>query len=222
MQSVLAEAIQPILSGAPLTIHAAGRTDTGVHALGQVISFSTESRLPVERWAIAINTRLPRDVAVANVEEAPPGFHARFSARSRTYRYLIWTRRTRSAIWDRYSLHARQPLDVAVMREAGQSLIGSHDFTAYKRSGGNPGTTTVRHLQRLSVRRLPSGLILVTVTANAFLRSMVRNIVGVLIEIGKGDLASAAALEILATRDRNQNPCAPAAPHGLCLWRVDY
>jgi tRNA pseudouridine38-40 synthase len=222
VQSVLAEAIQPIIGQDHLTIHAAGRTDTGVHAVGQVISFATASQLPIERWAIALNSRLPRDVAVASAEEAPDDFHARFSARSRTYRYAIWTRRTRSALWDRYSLHVRHPLNLAEMREAARSLVGVHDFAAYKRAGGNPGPTTVRNLQRLSIHRLPSGLILVTVTANAFLRSMVRNIIGVLIEIGKGDLPPAAAQEILATRERIQNPCAPAAPHGLCLWRVEY
>jgi tRNA pseudouridine38-40 synthase len=222
VQSVLAEAIQPIVGLESLTLHAAGRTDTGVHALGQVISFNTTCALPIERWAIAINSLLPRDVAVAHAEEAASGFHARFSARSRTYRYAIWTRRTRSALWDRYSMHVRRPLNIGEMREAASSLIGMHDFAAYKRAGGNPGPTTIRAVRRLSIRQLPSGLVLVTVSANAFLRAMVRNIVGVLIEIGKGDLAPAAAQEILATRDRTQNPCAPAAPHGLCLWRVEY
>ena len=93
-------------------MNAAGRTDTGVHALGQVVSFQTEARIPTERLAIALNSVLPRDIAVARAEDAPDDFHARFSARRRTYVYLLWTRRTRSALWGRYSLHVRRPLDV--------------------------------------------------------------------------------------------------------------
>lgn len=215
-------ALAPLLPEETFKLAAAGRTDTGVHALGQIVSFMTESRLPLERWAIALNSRLPKDVSVARAEEAPDGFHARFSARSRTYQYLLWTRRTRSAVWGRYSLHVRRPLDVSAMRAAAQSLVGTHDFAAYARSGGDPGPTTVRNLYRLSIRRKPQGLIGVTVQANGFLRSMVRNIVGVLLQVGQGDLPPEAAAHILSTRDRTQNPCAPVAPHGLCLWRVSY
>lgn len=222
VQSVLADALRPIVPEDDLVINAAGRTDAGVHALGQIVSFRTESPLPIERWGIAINTRLPLDLAVARAEEAPDDFHARFSAKSRTYVYVIWTRRSRSALWGRYSMHVRRPLDLAAMRMAAQSLIGAHDFAAYARRGGNPGPTTVRDLRRVSLRTLSNGAVLVTVTANAFLRSMVRNVVGVLIKIGVGDLPPEAAWEILETRDRVKNPCVPAAPQGLCLWRVDY
>lgn len=219
---MLKDALGPLVPEDDIALYAAGRTDTGVHALGQVVSLTTASRLPLERWAIALNSRLPNDVSVAQVEEAPPGFHARFSAQSRTYVYLLWTRRTRSALWGRYSLHVRRPLDRDVMRQAARMLIGTHDFAAYAKAGGDPGPTTIRNLYRLSVRTKPNGLISVTVEANGFLRSMVRNIVGVLLEVGVGDLPPQAAKEILDTRDRTQNPVAPAAPHGLCLWRVDY
>lgn len=222
VQSVLLAALGPLLPEETVKLAAAGRTDTGVHALGQIVSFATASRLPLERWPLALNSRLPNDVSVASIEEAPPGFHARFSARSRTYQYLFWTRRTRSALWGRYSLHVRRPLNVAAMRTAARMLIGTHDFAAYARSGGDPGPTTVRDLFRLSVRCKPQGMIGITVEANGFLRSMVRNIAGVLLKIGQGDLPPEAAAQILSTRDRMQNPCAPAAPHGLCLWRVDY
>ena len=164
---------------------------------------------------------------MAQAEDAPDGFHARFSARRRTYAYLVWTRRTRSALWGRYSLHVRRPVDIAAMRTASQALIGSQDFAAFAKSGGDPGPTTVRDLQGLHIRGLPQngsrgGLIVFRVTANGFLRSMVRNIVGTLLEVGVGDLPPDAPAAILATRDRAQNPCAPAAPHGLCLLRVDY
>jgi len=221
VQSVLEDAVRRLIPESDVVLSAAGRTDANVHALGQVVSFQTESRLPIERWAIALNSLLPDDLAIVQAEEAADGFHARFSARSRTYAYLIWTRRTRSALWGRYSLHIRRPLDIDLMREAAQSLVGVHDFAAYARSG-DPGPTTVRNLQRLSVRPLSDGKIVVVAQASGFLRSMVRNLVGVLVSIGAGDRPPEVAGEILATRDRTQNPCAPAAPQGLCLWKVNY
>ena len=221
VQSVLAQAIETITQQ-DVTLAAAGRTDTGVHALGQVVSFQTSARVPTERLAIALNSILPRDVSVADAEDAPEGFHARFSARRRTYLYQLWTRRTRSALWGRYSLHVRRPLDVSAMREAGEALVGSHDFAAFAKSGGDPGPTTVRDLQSLDIRRKSDDRIIVRVSANGFLRSMVRNIVGTLLEVGVGDLPVDAVAAILAAGDRTGNPCAPAAPHGLCLLRVDY
>ncbi len=221
VQSVLGRAVSTLVPREEIILHGAGRTDVGVHALGQVVSFETESALPTERWPIALNSLLPRDIAVARVEEAAPDFHARFSARRRTYGYLIWTRRTRSAIWGRYSLHCRRPLDVALMRQAAFPLVGAHDFASFARAGGNPGRTTTRDLYKLSVRPMRNGL-LVTVTANGFLRSMVRNLVGGLVTVGAGDLPPVALEEILALRDRARNPIPPAAPQGLCLLRVDY
>jgi tRNA pseudouridine38-40 synthase len=221
VQSVLEETLKHLVPREDMMLYGAGRTDIGVHALGQIVSFQTESSLPLERWAIALNSLLPPDTAIAKAEEAAPEFHARFSAKQRTYGYLIWTRRTRSAIWGRYSLHYRGDLDVSLMRQAAQSLVGVHDFAAFARYGGNPGRTTVRDLRRLSVRRVPNGL-LVTATANGFLRAMVRNLVGGLIAVGSGKAQIETLTTILATRDRVLNPIAPAAPQGLCLLRVDY
>jgi len=221
VQDVLAAAIESIVCH-PVTIHAAGRTDTGVHALGQVVSLTTSSALPIERVAIAFNSRLPKDLAVARAEEADPRFHARFSAVSRTYIYAISTRRARSAIWGRFSMHVRRPLDVGAMREASARLIGTHDFAAFARSGGNPGPTTVRRLERLAIRRGGSDRIYIVVTANAFLRAMVRNIVGALIDVGTGEIEPGRVAALLEAGNRTENPCAPATPQGLCLWRVDY
>ena len=221
IQSTLEETLRRLSPREEITLHGAGRTDVGVHALGQVVSFQTESSLPLERWAIALNSLLPPDIAVAKAEEAAPEFHARFSARQRTYGYLIWTRRTRSALWGRFSLHYRGELDADLMRQAALPLVGTHDFAAYARQGGNPGRTTVRDLRRLSVRRVPNGL-LVTATATGFLRTMVRNLVGGLIAAGSGKVPAEALTEILEVRDRALNPIAPAAPQGLCLLRVDY
>jgi tRNA pseudouridine38-40 synthase len=199
VQSVLEETLKRLVPREDITLYGAGRTDIGVHALGQVVSLQTESSLPLERWAIALNSLLPPDAAIAKAEEAAPQFHARFSAKQRTYGYL----------------------DVDLMRQAAQPLVGVHDFAAFARYGGNPGRTTVRDLSRLSVRRVPNGL-LVTATANGFLRTMVRNLVGGLIAVGSGKAQIETLEEILATRDRVLNPIAPAAPQGLCLLRVDY
>jgi len=221
VQSVLEDALRSLSPRDEFLLNGAGRTDVGVHALGQVVSFQTANALPIERWAIALNSLLPPDVAIALAEEAEPDFHARFSAKQRTYGYSIWTRRTRSALWGRYSQHYRGALDVPLMRKAAQTLVGTHDFAAYARYGGNPGRTTVRDLRRLSVRRVSNGL-LITATANGFLRTMVRNLVGGLIAVGSGKIQIETLTEILETRDRVKNPIPPAVPQGLFLWRVDY
>ena len=221
VQSVLEEALAQ-LTRETVTVYAAGRTDTGVHALGQVVSFQTNGSIPTERLAIALNSVLPPDTAIVSATEMPDGFHARFSAKSRTYGYFVWTRRTRSAIWGRYSTHLRRPVDLPRMREAARTLIGAHDFAAYAKAGGDPGPTTVRDLQRIAIRRRSDSSVFIVVRANAFLRSMVRNIVGVLLEVGMGDLPITAPAEILATTDRSRNPVPPALPQGLCLLRVKY
>ena len=221
VQSVLEEAVSILVPREEIILHGAGRTDIGVHALGQVVSLETGSALPVERWGIALNSLLPPDISVARVEEADLAFHARFSAKQRTYGYLIWTRRTRSAIWGRYSWHLRRSLDLVLMREAALPLIGTHDFASFARAGGNPGRTTTRDLKMLKIRRVRDG-VLVTVTANGFLRTMVRNLVGGLVAAGTGQVLPANLEEILALRDRSRNPIPPAVPQGLFLWRVDY
>lgn len=201
---------------------AAGRTDTGVHALGQVVSFISHGSIPAHRMAIAINSMIQRDVSVARAEEIGSEFNARFSAKSRTYCYTIWTRRSRSAIWDRYAWHMRREIDIDKMRQAARLLVGQHDFASFAKTGGSPGPSTVRDVLRISIRRWGDDRIVFMVTANGFLRSMVRNIVSVLVEVGIGDMNTDAILTILNARDRTKNPIAPAAPHGLCLLRVDY
>jgi tRNA pseudouridine38-40 synthase len=221
VQSVLEEGVSRIVDHR-IALHAAGRTDTGVHALGQVVSFRTTGAVPIGRLAIAVNSVLPIDVSVASAEEVDHSFHARYSAKSRTYGYLVWTRRTRSALWARYSLHLRRPLDVQRMRDAGNMLVGTRNFAAFAKTGGSPGPSTVRRLDRLSIRRIADDRVLFVVSANGFLRTMVRNIVGALIEVGTGDLEPGTIRTILQTEDRVANPCAPAAPQGLCLLRVDY
>lgn len=218
---MILEALNTLSPREQIIVHAAGRTDTGVHALGQVISFQTFSSIPTERIAIALNSNLPADVSVSQAEQVGEEFHARFRARSRTYGYLLWTRTARSAIWGRYSLHIRSPLDVAAMQTSAAHLIGVHDFAAFAKTG-DVKHSTVREIKNLTVHRMSEGRVLVVVTATGFLRSMVRNIVGMLLEVGKSNTLPVTALAVLETGRRALNPYPAVAPHGLFLWRVEY
>lgn len=202
---------------------AAGRTDAGVHARGQVVNFRTGWEIPIERVPVALNGILPRDIAVRSAQEVDESFHARFSARQRTYLYLIWTAPERSALWGRFALHEPRDLDLPAMREAACALIGARDFAAFANSGGEPGSTTVRDLRRLDIRVVkPGEMVAVAVTANAFLRSMVRNLVGALLTVGRGEMPTEELAAVAKTVDRAKNRCPTAPAHGLCLLRVDY
>lgn len=221
VQSIIADALGQ-LNMAPVKLIGAGRTDTGVHAIGQVVSVQVSGAVPTGRVAIALNRVLPSDASIVDAKDVDPAFHARFLAKNRTYCYTVWTRRTRSALWGRYSLHWKRPLDIALMRQAAQCLVGKLDFVSFAKAGGSPGPTTVRDVKRIAIRQMSDGRIVLIITANGFLRSMVRNIVGLLLAVGAKDLPPSSVVEILALRDRSKNPIAPAAPHGLCLLRVDY
>ncbi len=218
VQGVLEEAIAT-RTGETTRVAGAGRTDAGVHALGQVVSFGVETRIPVERMALALNSALPLDLSVREVEEVGPEFHARFSASSRMYTYLILNRPTPSALLRRYSAFCPFPLDVTVMQTAASLLLGEQDFAAF----ANELTveqTTWRDVSRCQVGRFRQ-FIIVRIEANAFLRGMVRTIVGTLMEVGTGKLPPDALHAILKSRDRRQaGPSAP--PQGLCLMRVRY
>lgn len=222
VQTTLERSIEE-LAGEKTSVIAAGRTDAGVHAHGQVVNFRTQWGIPVERIAIALNGALPRDIAVRSASEVDDSFHARFSARQRTYLYLVWTEAERSALWGRFALHEPRPLDLAAMRSAACKLIGARDFAAFANAGGEPGSTTVRDLRRLDIRVVkPGKMMAVGVTSNAFLRSMVRNLVGGLLSVGRGEVTADNLEEIAKTADRTRNPCPTAPAHGLCLLRVDY
>ncbi|HSV73148.1 MAG TPA: tRNA pseudouridine(38-40) synthase TruA [Chthonomonadales bacterium] len=207
------------LAKAEVRVTGAGRTDAGVHALGQVVSFRAATRMPAEAWAPAMNALLPRDIAVASASETEDGFSARYSARSRVYVYLLLNRPTRGALLDRYCWHWRDPLDVDAMREAGRRLLGTHDFAAWANSSDEV-RSTVRTMVRCAVR--PVGrFVVVMVEANAFLYGMVRNIVGTMVAVGRGRLTPDDMERITASRRRSEaGACAPA--RGLCLLRVRY
>jgi tRNA pseudouridine38-40 synthase len=197
----------------------AGRTDAGVHALGQVAHFATTARQTAEEWHRALNGLLPPDIAVLAVEQAPETFHARFAAKSKLYRYQILTRVHRSALSRSKILHYPYPLDLAAMQEAARTLVGMHDFSSFQ---GSPTDTDspVCTITRLTIERFGDE-IRFEVEANRFLKQMVRNIVGTLLEVGRGKLKAGDLGEILAAKDRTKaGPTAPA--HGLYLVRVDY
>jgi tRNA pseudouridine38-40 synthase len=207
----------------------AGRTDSGVHASGQVANFKTESVHSLETFRRGLNALLPFDVAVTQAEEVAEGFHARFSAAGRVYRYRILNRVGRSPLERRFAHHVAEPLDIVLMDEAAHRLIGEHDFASFAGDGWGSTTdeaendkpTTIRRMTGAGCRQEVHGVIVVELAANAFLPHMVRNIVGTLLLVGTKKIAPAGIEEILATQDRRRaGPTAPAT--GLCLVEVQY
>lgn len=221
IQEVLEEALARSL-GERVRVTAAGRTDAGVHASGQVVSFTTRGRLAPPELLRAANARLPDDVLVHGAADAPPDLDARRSAIRRHYRYLIWSQRLPSLWWRRWAWHLTDRPDLAAMQDAADRLVGTHDFASFlgHRSQEPAGRTTVRTVERADWWQ-DGNLIGFEITANAFLRHMVRGIVGTLVEVGRGKLDPAQFGTIFEAGDRRQaGPNAP--PHGLILTGVDY
>ncbi len=203
----------------PVGTVAAGRTDTGVHATGQVIHFDTLAERSERSWLLGANSNLPDDVNALWVRHVPGSFHARYSATGRVYRYLILNRPVRSALLRRRAWWVRDALDVRPMREAAELLLGEHDFSAY-RAAACQSKTPVRDLRRLDIERSGEQIWL-TCEANAFLHHMVRNLVGTLVRIGRGEERPQWAAELLEGRDRRlSGMTAPAV--GLTLTAVHY
>lgn len=218
VQGVLEDALER-LSGQFCRVHGAGRTDAGVHATGQVAHFDVGWNIPADKMIIALTTVLPRDLAVKEICGAESGFHARYSATGRVYRYTILNRQAPSALLGRYSLHIRDPLNLTAMREAAAELTGNHDFAAFGRPDA-PGKSTKRFVEAVQVRPWKD-CVLITVRGNAFLRQMVRSFVGTLLQAGKGKLSADAVRDIRESGDRSRCPKV-APPQGLCLVRVVY
>jgi tRNA pseudouridine38-40 synthase len=239
-------------SGATVRVMGSGRTDAGVHAIGQVIHFDAEAPLASDlaHFQRALNAHLAPDVRIHALQAAPAGVHARYSARTRTYRYRILNAPTPSPLWRRFVYHVRRPLDVARMAAATQCLVGTHDFVAF--AARESGKVTVRNLYRAEVNAAPlswpkpdtiwqnqerclphegvaapmigapeARLVGIEVEANAFLRHMMRRIAGTLVRVGLGRLEPEAVATIVASREKRlAGPAVPAA--GLCLVRVTY
>ncbi len=203
----------------PVTVYGSGRTDTGVHAAGQVINFRTQGTVPIDRLCLAMNSLLPMSIAALQAQEVENSFHARYSAVSRTYVYSILNREAPDALRARFSWHVRHPLDVYSMQQSAKALIGKYDFSSFA-SADRDSTNPIRDLQCIEVRR-DLDCVKITIRANAFLRSMVRVIVGTLTEVGLGLRAGSEMKTILEAADRRQaGKTAPA--RGLCLREVEY
>jgi tRNA pseudouridine38-40 synthase len=233
IQGLLEEALAPF-EGGPLTVHGAGRTDAGVHALAQVASVRTGTAHGVATLQRALNAVLPVDVRIVAVEDARPGFHARFDAVSKTYEYRIANGPSVSAFQHRYVWHVPGALDVEAMRLGAQALVGRHDFASFQSTGGDVHTSE-RTILAIEVTRAPgSGIwdqgsgtpcgsapVVIRVTGDGFLRHMVRTIAGTLVDVGLGRWPPSQVGEILARGDRAfAGRAAPAS--GLVLVRVDY
>jgi len=229
VQDIITEAVSAIC-GEGARLAAASRTDAGVHALGQVASFTTLSALSADVIRRALNATLPRDIRVLGSEEADPSFHPRYSALSKSYYYVISMGNTHSAFMDRYCWTIPHMLDLDSMREAASVLCGEHDFSSFMGAGCS-SKHQVRAISSVDVdllREIPfmtaaikGGFIRIRIEANAFLRHMVRNIVGTLVEAGKGRIAPSTMGGILQSRDRTKaGPTAPAK--GLFLEKINY
>ncbi len=227
IQRILQDAIKKI-TGEDAQVVSAVRTDAGVHAMGQVASFKSQSGLGLDTLKRAINAMLPPDIRVIDVEECPLNFHPRYSAKGKTYFYII--SRAYSVFLRRYSWHIPQILDCDLMRQAGAYLIGEHDFSSFMAAGSgcrNP----IRRITNIEISELQSiefmtfninvPVIKISISANAFLRHMVRNIVGTLVQVGRGKIPPSQIVDILRLKDRRlSGPTAPA--QGLFLERIIY
>jgi len=244
IQGLLEDALAE-LDGRDVRVTGAGRTDAGVHALGQVAGVSTERSIGAAALVGAINARLPGAVRVLAAEEVPPTFHARFNARSKTYRYRIWNGDVISPFERAYAWHVRTPLDVEAMASGACVLEGRHDFAAFQAADPEVRTTErvvfssrvhsslvdlgpegpcytgSPHGSSAGLRAWGGTLITYEISGNGFLRHMVRNIVGTLVELGRRRRAAQWVSQVLASRDRAQaGPTAP--PEGLFLVRIEY
>ena len=207
------------LTGEPIALTGASRTDAGVHALGQVAHFDTRAAIPEEKFCFAMNTRLPADIRVVDSSKAPPDFHARYGATGKTYRYQIHNSPHASALYRNQRAHIIPPLDIALMREACLDILGEHDFRAFAASGG-VAKNTVRDITRADLSQ-DGPLIELTVAGRSFLYNMVRILAGSLIYIGMGKLPPDALGKALRTGNRlDLGITAPAA--GLTLMEVRY
>ncbi len=201
-------------------VTAAGRTDAGVHARGQVVSFPEARPLPLDAYVKGMNTLLPADIAVRAASFEPDGFDARRSASGKRYRYSILNVETRAPLTRLFAWQIFRPLDVAAMRDAAGPLVGRHDFAAFQ-AADCTALHAVREVRRLEVTGEPRGEIGVVIEATAFVKHMVRNIVGTLVEVGVGKRESASMAGLLESLDRTQAG-ATAPAHGLCLEEVFY
>ncbi len=202
-----------------IEIIGSGRTDAGVHALGQVANFKTNSNIPIEKFAIAINSRLKKSIVVKKAEEVPERFHSRYNCKKKTYRYVINNSETGSAIYRNLEYNIKIPLNVEKMQEAAKYFVGEHDFSAFKASGTS-SKSSVRTIYSAKVTK-DGERIYIELTGNGFLYNMVRIISGTLVEVGLGKIKPEEIAEIIDSKNR-QNAGKTLPPYGLYLVEVNY
>lgn len=199
-------------------VTASGRTDAGVHALGQVVNFKTETNIPASRIPDALNAKLPKDISVISCEEVDMDFHARYNACGKTYRYLIYNRPYRSPLYKNLAYHVKYDLDWDKIRLEAKYLIGTHDFVGFMSSGSSV-KDTVRTIYDIKIEE-HEGITSIEISGNGFLYNMVRIIVGTLVDIGRGRIKHNME-EIINSKSRSM--CGHTAPaHGLFLKKVNY
>ena len=217
LEAALAE-----VEGRRVTVHGAGRTDAGVHALGQVASFRISHTIDTPALTRALNAKLPADIRVLGVEEADPQFHAQYAAQKKHYRYRIDRAAVANPMERRYAWHVPESLDLPKMGNAGAVLVGRHDFAAFQTGASETEVvSTVRTIFDIRVNEESDRIVVIDVAGSGFLRYMVRTIVGTLVEVGTGRRAVDDMADVLAASSRSRaGSTAPA--HGLFLVRVDY
>jgi tRNA pseudouridine38-40 synthase len=209
-----------IMTRQPVVLIGSGRTDAGVHALGQVANFRSDTSIPPEALRDGLNSLLPEDIVIRECTVAGHDFHARYDVKSKVYRYTILNRVLPTALERDYVWWIRTPLNREAMQQAAASVLGEHDFKAFE-GAGSPRAHSVRRVMAANLSWESTEKVVITIAANGFLRYMVRNIVGTLVEVGRGKISPDQFAEILASRDRARAG-ATAPPQGLCLVAVTY
>ena len=219
IQGTIEEKLE-IITQKKTKVIASGRTDAGVHAIEQVAHFFTESQLNLNNIQRGLNSLLPSDISIRQIHEVTNDFHSRRSAKSKVYRYIILNQGFPSPLYRNYSWFIPHDLDIYEMKMAIQYLMGRHDFSSFKASGCN-SRNPIREVHRISVDLNPKGLIVFEIEADGFLKQMVRNIVGTMVDVGKRKISPKEFQEIFLSRDRKKAGVT-APPQGLFLVKVNY
>lgn len=219
IQGTIEQAIKQI-TGEDVELNASGRTDAGVHSLGQVANFKTEYELPIEKWPLALNANLKKSIVIKSAEEVEERFHSRLSCKKKTYRYVINNSKYGTAIYRNLETHIPQKLNVEKMKEAVKYFEGEHDFKAFKASGTS-AKSSVRTIYKAEVKEMPDERIYIELTGNGFLYNMVRIISGTLVDVGLGKIAPEEIKNILKGGEREQAG-KTLPPQGLYLLKVEY
>ncbi|UOQ91442.1 tRNA pseudouridine(38-40) synthase TruA [Halobacillus shinanisalinarum] len=220
IQEKIEKALTKMHKGESVKVIASGRTDAGVHAIGQVIHFDTSLNIPASNWKRALGPMLPEDIRVAEVEPVTDDFHARYDTTAKEYRYYVWNDHEPNLFRRLYTYHIRKPLDVAAMREACKLVEGEHNFTSFCSPRTDLKGSKVRTITKAVIEQRGSELVFIF-KGNGFLYNMVRILVGTILEVGFGDRTSDELETMLAARDRKAAG-KTAPPHGLFLWKVEY